>query len=265
MLLLLSLACPKEGPIDEPAGPTMGWTIEEGWSGACFVPPAFEQLQGDVLVKQQQDTVAALVGQWTGQRNDGVRFDDDAADTVARLLAPDELQTIALVNLGYCRDFMSGEASTAGWSSWLEELAEELELESCPEPLENTYLTLDVSEAWFVEVPLCAGTRYAVKSGGDPFRTSADGPMHGVEGYEGDAAGLPCPDCPVGALIARFDGEDDSSETFALLTTYSGTAPVAGVLSIGLNDVDHSDNAYEIQGGVQGSVSIQVSPERKRP
>jgi hypothetical protein len=262
MLLLLSLACPKEGPIDEPAGPTMGWTIEEGWSGACFVPPAFDQLEGDVLVKQQEDTLAALHGQWTGQRKDGVRFDDDAADAVVRLLPPEGIEKIALINLGYCRDFMSSEASTAGWSSWLEEVAEDLEREHCPEPLEDTYLTLDVSDAWFAEVPLCVGTEYVVKSGGDPFRTSADGPMHGIDGYEGDASALPCPECPVGALIARFDGEDGSSETMALNSAYSGVAPVAGVLSIGLNDVDHSDNAYEIQGGVQGSVSIQVSPKR---
>ena len=262
MWMLLSLGCPKDAPPEESAGPTVGWTIEEGWNGACFVPPDFTTLTGEVKQKQQRDTVTALASQWVGQRNDGVRFDEEAAQSVAALLQPAEIEEVARENLGFCRDFMSGAATTAAWSSWLEQLADDLERQNCPEPLEDTYLTLDVGEQWFAVVPLCQGDGFFVKSGSDLYKTRPDNDFHDVNGVDGDASSLPCPECPVGALIGRIDGDDGSSTVFALGAHYAGTAEVGGTLSIGLNDDDVGDNTYRVQGGVTDSVGIQVGPSR---
>lgn len=262
MLLVILLACPKKGAPVEAQGPTVGWTIEPGWTGACFVPPDFTTPEGEVRAKQEHDTMVALVSQWTGQRGDGVSFDVDAAEGVAAMLPSDRIGEVATENLAWCRDAMSGEASTTSWGTWLEELHDELKEEACPEPLEDTYLTLDVTEQWFAEVPICAGDAWFLKAESDQYRVRAEGPTHTVAGTEGDASSLPCPDCPVGALIVRFDGQDGSSQVTLAGVSVEGVAPVAGTLSIGLNDDDFSDNAYRIQGGVQDSVGIQVGPRR---
>ena len=262
MLLAILLACPKEGAPEEAHGSTVGWTIERGWTGACFVPPDFSTLEGEVRAKQEQNTMDALVGQWTGERNDGVSFDANAAKGVREMLPAERIGDVAAENLAFCRDAMSGEATTTSWGTWLEELHAELKEESCPDPLEDTYLTLDVRVQWFAEVPICAGDAWFLKAESDEYRVRADGPTHTVAGTEGDASSLPCPDCPVGALIVRFEGEDGSTAVMLAGTSVQGVAPVAGRLRIGLNDDDFSDNAYRVQGGVKDSVGIQVGPRR---
>ncbi len=262
MLLALLLGCPKDSEAIEAQGPTVGWTIEAGWTGACFVTPDFATLGQDVRAKQEGDSLKAMTSQWLGERNDGVRFDEEAARGVGDLLPADRIGEIASRNLEFCAEVMSGQASTAAWSAWLEELYEELEEEACPEPLVDTYLTLDVTQQWFAEVPVCAGDSWFVRAESDHYRTRKGAATHTAAGTEEDASGLPCPECPQGSLIVRFDGEDGNSSIVTGGTYAEGTVPVSGTLSIGLNDDDFSDNAYRVTAGVQDSVGVQVGPKR---
>ena len=262
MLLALVLGCPKNTEVIETPGPTVGWTIKSGWTGACFTAPDFSTLDGEVRGKQERDSLTAMTSQWLGARNDGVRFDEKAARGVGKLLPAERIGEIAAQNLAFCAEVMSGEASTAAWSAWLEELYEDLQEEACPDPLVDTYLTLDVTQQWFAEVPVCAGDHWFLRAESDQYRTTKGASTHTVMGTEGDASGLPCPDCPRGSLIVRFDGEDGSSTLMIGGTYAEGTAPVSGTLSIGLNDDDFSDNTYRVKGGVQDSVGVQVGPKR---
>ena len=74
VLLFLS-ACPKKTTNTV----ILGWHAEEEWSGQCYHPKDFATLGRGDLYEAREQTMAAMMGQWRGERNDGIQFDADDA------------------------------------------------------------------------------------------------------------------------------------------------------------------------------------------
>lgn len=270
-MLLLLVSCGPKNIEQTGSAPTTGWQIEEGWGGSCFVAPDFASIEdAELREKMQRDTLGAMSLQWEGSRQDGVRFDPELSDEVAAYLMPhlDRVQAVAGANLEHCVDVMGDGATTSAWGAWLEELHEQLADEDCPDPLEDTYQTLDIGKGWQGEVEICAGTSYVVRGAAlEEFRLIADGPFVTIAGHP-DALppeGAYCREvagCAWGQLVGRFDGEDGSVEIFPIGTEQTRTATVGGVLSVAVNDDDHSDNSWQIVDGVKDGVTVEIRPAR---
>ncbi len=269
MTLLILLSCgPKKLP-DAEAGPSSGWHIERGWSGSCFLPPDFPAIEDTELrEKMVADTVRAMVLQWEGSRQDGVNFDGDMSDQVGLLLdkVPERVPQVAADNYELCVEVMRDDVTTSRWGRWVQDLHAELEEDDCPNPLDDTFHTLEVNRGWQLEVELCAGQAYRIKAATtELFQLSKSGDWIGVEGepellppegaYCREVAG-----CAWGQLVGRFEGEDGEVELFPIGGEYEGTATQAGMLSLAINDDDHSDNAWRIVEGVQDGVTLEVRP-----
>ena len=270
-MLLLLLACGPKKIDDADTGPTFGWHVEEGWTGSCFLAPDFATIEDAALrEKMQRDTLGAMVLQWEGSRQDGVKFDADMAEEVGEYLAPhlDRVQGVAEQNHALCVEVMGEGATTSAWGRWLQELHEELAEEACPTPLEDTFHTLDLRSGWQANVEICAGASYVVRGAArEEFRLSKEGPLITIDGdpdtlppegaYCREVAG-----CRWGMLVGRFDGEDGSVEVFPIGSERRLTATVAGTLSVAINDDDHSDNSWQIVDGVQDGVTVEIRPAR---
>jgi hypothetical protein len=269
MTLLILLSCgPKKLPEVE-AGPTSGWHIEQGWSGSCFLPPDFAAIEdAELRDKMRADTVRAMVLQWEGSRRDGVNFDADMSDRVGVLLeaVPERVSPVAAENYELCVEVMRDDTTTSRWGRWVQDLHQDLEDAACPNPLEDTFHTLEVNRGWQLNVELCAGEAYRIKATTtELFQLRPDGDWIGVEGepellppegaYCREVAG-----CAWGQLVVRFEGDDGSVQLIPVGGDYEGVAPRAGTLSLAINDDDHSDNRWRVVDGVQDGVTLEVRP-----
>ena len=268
MLLFLVSCGPKKTP-EADAAPTTGWQMEEGWSGSCFVPPDFAAIEDvELRTKMQKDTLGAMALQWAGARRDGVNFDAEMSEETRDylLVHPDRAGDIASQNHEHCVGVMRDGLTTSSWGSWLVELHADLAEEACPEPLEDVFHTLDIKSGWQLDVDLCAGQEYVIRAAAsEVFFLQDGGPEVTVEGLSDPLPpeGAYCREvagCSWGQLVGRFEAEDGTVEVFPIGAEREGIAPSAGRLSVAVNDDDHSDNAFQIEGGVQDGVTVEVRP-----
>jgi hypothetical protein len=259
LTLLTLLACPKT-PTDVDTGPTYGWKMEQDWRHACFHPAPLSDATTD---RQTADTVRAMSAQWSGQKRDGVSFDEGLVTELTGLLNAKDaayVNGVAERNLELCRDVMQGGSTTSAWGSYLEALRDELAEEACPEPLEDTFHTLDLSVGWQADVPLCPGESVRIKaSTADLYRVSADGEFVRVLGDGPAVEGDPCMDmdCQHGMLVGRFQGASGDEQVFAVGALLEWTAPEAGTLSVAINDSDLSDNTWRLEEGVRDGITVE--------
>ena len=53
-----------------------GWHGEEEWTGQCYYHKNFSVLGRGEVYDARQDSMAAMMSQWRGERNDGIQFDE---------------------------------------------------------------------------------------------------------------------------------------------------------------------------------------------
>lgn len=268
-MLIFLLSCgPKKSPAVD-AAPTTGWQMEEGWSGSCFVPPDYDAVQDlELRTKMQKDTIGAMALQWVGARRDGVSFDADVAEETRDylLVHPDRAADIAAQNLEHCLGVMRDGGTTSSWGSWLVELHSDLAEEDCPEPLEDTFHTLDLKAGWQLDIDLCAGQEYVVRApASEYFYLTDPGPDFTVEGIADPLPpeGALCREvagCKWGQLVGRFESESGEVEVFPIGAEKELVALEAGRLSVAINDDDPEHNVYRIVSGVQDGVTVEVRP-----
>jgi hypothetical protein len=262
LLSLLACGGTKGSPASSGDAADGGWISESGWTGTCFDAP---DLSTD---KARQDTLNAMALQWRGGRNDGVSFPLDLVVEVRDLLRerPAEIPAIAEKNLEFCRKAMSGEASTVGWGSWLEELPAQLQEGECVALLEDDrYEYIELDEGWQHDQRLCAGETLTITASTKArFRLSEGGDWLTAEG---DAslevpAGALCTDegCLRGVLLGRFQPESGEVVIFPIGARLTWTAPGAGSLSFALNDDDFGDNAWFVEDGYADKTALTLSP-----
>jgi hypothetical protein len=245
-----------------------GWQREEGWNWSCLYPIDFEALgPGDRRISRQK-TLEGLMGQWRGDRSDGIKFDSDILMRVETVLlgAPEKIERAAADNLEKCIDSQSS-GTTISWGQWLASLPDVYTKGECKSPpLDYTlYDYLNIGSEWHIPAPVCKNDQVVIHaSERDYYRVTDDGPWINAAGDPDSpaTANLPCNTelCTHGQLIMRFKGESGVETIQPVGLEIRFTAPEHGSIEVMINDDVWYDNAFKIEGGIEHHTSIEYSP-----
>ncbi|MEN0064169.1 MAG: hypothetical protein AAGA48_18610 [Myxococcota bacterium] len=249
---------------DEP--PPVGWVEYE--KGACYNPPNFADFAAGPKRMAWQDTRNAIVGQWRGERNDGIQFDSkrvEAFETVL-LSEPERIERVAKSNFDQCTAAMqSGNPSK--WAQWMIDMPGELTAGECPHPPLDSTLQyyLEIRTDWDLAARVCRGDRVIIDATeADYYRITKDGPWINAAGDpEGtDVDGFPCErsDCLRGQLIMRFQTESGIDEISPVGLEKTFLAPDHGTITLMINDNEVVDNEFKVESGVEHHTGIQYKP-----
>jgi len=245
-----------------------GWQREEGWKWSCLYPVDFEAMgPGDRRLVRQK-TLEGMMGQWRGDRSDGIKFDADIMMKVETVLlgAPEKIERAAQENVQKCVESQA-TGTTIAWGHWLADLpAVFTEGECKTPPLDYTlYDYLNIGASWHIPAPVCQHDNVLIHaSSRDYYRVVDDGNWINVEGDSSLLATpeLPCniESCFRGQLIMRFKGESGVETILPVGTDLKFTAPEHGMIEVMINDDVWYDNVYKIEGGIEHHTSIEYSP-----
>lgn len=264
--VLAVLACgQKKAP--ESTGPIVGWHQEEGWLGACYFPPNFDETGGGARRMMRNDALTEIMTQWRGQRDDGVTFDPKAIDNVetALLTFPEKIEELASENAAQCKQAMTGKG-TSSWEQWLVASPGRLLAGECRRPLTDTLFNyLDIGTGWQFTVGVCDENLVRITAtANDEFRVDDDGPWINADGDADKLAtsDYPCniEGCLVGQLILQFRGDSgiELVKPIGLDSTFD--PPEHGTISVMVNDTTYYNNEFRIQNGIQHHTGITYTP-----
>lgn len=264
-IVLLGVGCGKKNV--EPAAPPVGWHQEEGWSMACYHPADFSTMGESQRRLLRSEILDELVGQWSGDRDDGIRFSEDSVLSIETVLLgrPDKIESIAQANLTECKKVAVGGSSSA-WESWVRSLPDMLTAGECLTPLDYTMFDyLQIDTGWQRTLPICQGDIIRISgTPNDQFRIANNGPWINVVGDTSipPNSDLPCSleGCHPGTLIMRFVSESGVENVYAVGEELIFTAPEHGEISYRINDTTMYDNTWKTRGGLTDHTAIEVTP-----
>lgn len=248
-----------------------GWFQAEGWLGSCYNPPDFSTLASGPKRIAWQDTRNAVVGQWRGDRDDGIAFDERAVENAetALLAKPERIEQVARDNYAKCAEAMAGKGGTA-WGQWVFGLGGDLTAGECPSPpMDYTlYDYLSIQDEWHIPVNVCKGDVVVVHgTDGDMYKLSEDGPWINVAGDPAQPASgsLPCTveGCLRGQLIMRFTSTSGVQTVMPVGLEKVYTVAEHGKLEVMINDDTWHDNEYKIEKGLEHHTGIEYKPAGK--
>lgn len=259
----------KKAP--EPVAPIVGWHQEEGWMGACWFPPSFDGMGGGEARVARSESLDAMMAQWTGQRGDGVSFDETVATNVETQLLrfPDKIGQVAVDNLAKCRTAMAG-GGTAAWSSWLTTLPRKLLEGECMQPLRDTmFWYVDLGQGWQFNAGVCAGEPVRITaSANDYYQVDDKGPWINASGDPDKSTAGAAPGeylctvegCFAGQLVLRWRGADGAEIVRPVGTSLEFNPPGHGTIEISVNDTSFFNNTFKIERGVQHRTQVTYAP-----
>lgn len=271
-LLLVVLVLPgvadakrkKKNADDADAGPKVGWAQVGENGGSCWYPPDFSTMATGPKRMAWQDTRNAMMEQWRGERDDGVKFDDRVIEAVETVLlgTPERVEPLAKANLAQCEKAMSG-GSVDAWAQWLKASPEEMTEGDCPSPpMEVTAFDyLSINNDWHFRMDVCKGDKVVISATDqDRYRLSADGPWINAAG-DPDAevtSAMPCTssDCTAGMLIMKFRSKQGQEQILGVGLELEFIAPAHGSISVMINDDQLSDNEWRSRRGVQDHTAL---------
>lgn len=268
LLLPFALLACGEKKAPESAAPPVGWHQEEGWLNACYFPPNFEALGSLDRRQARADVLDEMMSQWNGDRNDGIYVEPVVVQNVesSLLSTPAKIEDVVKENLVQCRAAMTG-AGTSGWKQWLTGLPAELTADQCFSSLSNTmYSYLELSLDWQFTQKICEGNVVRITASSmDYYKVREDGPWINAAGDSskpGAEADYPCSmdGCYEGQLIMKFVGRSGREVIFPVGLDYTFEAPEHGEISLMVNDNDHSDDVFKVEGGVRHHTQLTYSP-----
>lgn len=264
-----ALAGKKSKKNAEPPAPLVGWQTAEGAVGACWYPPAFADLGVSDRRMQRNESLSAILGQWKGERGDGVQFDERLVENVETVLLglPEKIEDVAAKNLELCRKAMAG-GGTGAWDQWVQSLPRSLTKGECSRPLDDTiFWYADLGMGWQGGTSICADDKVKIwASAADEYRVDDNGPWinaagdpakptAGLDGYLCTTEG-----CLAGQLLVRFRGQSGAEVIFpvGLETVYS--PPEHGQIEFAMNDTTYFNNVWRVVRGIQHRTAVTYEP-----
>lgn len=251
-----------------PVAPIVGWHREAGWTADCWYPPDFSVLAEGAKRMSWQETRDAIVGQWRGERNDGIKLDDKHVENLETVILskPERIDTVAKGNLEQCKAAVAG-GPTSAWESWLVSSAGSLTEGECPyAPLDYTLFNyLSVNSDWQISTAVCKGDKIIVHgTEGDYYQLSAGGPWLNVAGDPAQpaTASLPCniEGCLRGQLVMRFTGDSHTQQIIPIGISTEFMAPEHGRIEVMINDDTLEDNKFKVEKGLEHHTGIELKP-----
>ena len=264
--LLPGSAHAKTAPKAPPA-PIQGWHHEEGWKGDCYYPKDWESLGEGDRRAARADTLAAIKGQWVGERDDGVNFDSNVVDDVENTLLglPLKIEAVATKNLELCKAAMP-TGDTSAWTSWMGSLNGNLNVGECNKPLVyTTFDYLDIGVGWQRPVSMCKGdVAHIFGTTSDRYRVTEKGEWMTIDGSAEQAIGndWPCniEGCTVGKLVGKFTTDSGVETLFPIGKERTVEAPENGTMMYTINDNTWYDNRWYSNGRIDDHAAVTIEP-----
>ena len=108
-----------------PTGPTApGWYRADGWTADCYNPPDFGVMPEGPRRIAWNEARDAIVGQWRGERNDGVKFAEQSVTDLETVMMAkaDRVTVVVQENWEQCKAAMSG-GGVGAWEAWIPKIA----------------------------------------------------------------------------------------------------------------------------------------------
>lgn len=262
----VAVACgPKKSA--EPAAPLVGWHADEGDLGACYHPPDYDSLGRTDRRMMRIEALEAMMGQWAGERDDGVSFDETFITDIETILLrmPDKIEQLSVENLQHCKTAMSGKGMD-DWKQWMQRLPRTLTAGECMRPLGDTmFYYYDLGLDWQFEASVCDDNVVRITASAiDEYKVDDDGPWINADGDPDKPAtgDYPCniEGCQVGQLVMRFRGDSGVSFVRPVGTELVFDPPEHGVIEVRVNDTTPYNNEYRVKSGVQHRITVTYAP-----
>jgi hypothetical protein len=254
------------------SAPIVGWHREAGWTADCWYPPDFGPMAEGVKRMAWQETRDAIVGQWRGERNDGVSLNAQHVENLETILLSkaDRIESVAKDNLEQCKAAVAPGGSNSAWESWLVSTAERLTEGECPyAPLDYTAFNyLNINAEWQNSLPVCRGDHIIIHgTDADYYQLEAGGPYINVAGDPNGkvTSSMPCniEGCVKGALILQFTSDSGVSQVVPIGLEADFVVPEHGHIMVMINDDTLADNKYKVEKGMEHHTGIEIKPVGK--
>ena len=243
------------------------WIESAEGQPACFNPPAWADLSTIDRKMKRSEVMDLMLGQWRGNRNDGITFSEEIIDKVDTVLLgrPDRIEEVAQDNYTKCK-----AGNPGAWESWAKGLPSRLTAGECNTNFDYTLFDyLDIQSGWQGRRPICKGNKVVIRtSSKDKYQITEGGPWITVEGdpaisTSGDS-NWPCnmEGCLAGVMMFRFVGESGMDTMYVAGTELVFTAPEHGHIDYRINDTQFYDNKWHESRGVIDRASVEISPSR---
>ncbi|MCB9679194.1 MAG: hypothetical protein H6737_29090 [Alphaproteobacteria bacterium] len=272
LVLLPAVALSVAGKKDKGAKePESGWVVVNAETGgSCYKTPDFKSMPEGPGRLARAAAIGEIIGQWNGQRSDGVQFSEQTANNVETVLLgdPDDVDVMGPENYDWCKKVMSGKATASDWESWASGQKARLTKGECKGSLlpQTMYDYLDIGAGWQIPAPFCKDDEIVIEvSPKDYFRIEKGGPWINAAGDTSQPAksGLPCTleGCYKGTVIMRFVSDEGMEIIEPVGTGRVWKAPAHGVITVMINDNDFNENEWKVEAGMQHHASVGYSPK----
>ena len=249
----------------------------------CFSPPDYSAMtEGQRRMERQkgfQSVNKLVTGQATGKDGKALtqyKIPNDDYDFFERafLGRPQLLDDWLGENYAKCQAVGNGKMKEDAYITWLRGIGRELESNECYKPLDYEWHDfLDIAQDWQRRVHTCKGDKVLIeatneengqytiadtgKMANNTFITAAGDPNTPEAGEAG-----PVPELPLGALVMRFQAEDDSYTKYFLIGMQTEwEAPDHGYISFTINDNTYYDNKFRDIKGAVDYLGVDIYPE----
>ena len=279
----------KKKKSDEPPAPEPGaWFDYHGVQ--CYQPPAFAAESNEPKKRMlRQNAMEAMLALMRGEINeqfvvDERKIDDWETDFLGKPVA---IEPFLVENLAKCKTYAEGELGLKAYADWVASGGRRATAGDCHNPLTyELHQTMTVQDGWQVRRHMCKQdqvlietsetNRYTVADTGDYATTAWINPTGNCVDVSGaepvtiecppaltavDPATLPCPDCPWGAVVYRFENEETGDITFGTLgSSMEFKSEFNGWISFTVNDVTYYDNTFHEANGVIDYLPLSIYP-----
>jgi len=261
----------KKKGAEEP--PPVGEVAVGDWT--CYGPPNFAAMNNSARREARAAALNYLTELVNGQSRPGFVMEGDPLllFETAFLGRPQLLDTWLAVNFSKCNEVAAGKVSEADYVKWLGSEARELEAGECYKPLNyELHDYIDIQTNWQVRLHMCKGDailiettgeengQFTIEDTGKPKKNNYITAAGDPERPEAGEAGL-VSDMPAGALIMRFEAEDESMTRYVLVgQNVTFKADQHGYISFSINDTTLFNNKFRNVGGAKDYLSLDIYP-----
>ena len=261
----------------------------------CYAPPDFASLNATKRSEARQAGYEYVEKLVTGKQREDFKIESLDALTyfeTAFLGRPQLLDTWLDENFKRCKAVGEGKSSADDYLDYLAGIGRKLESDQCYKPLTYEYHNfMEISAGWQFRLHVCKGDKLLIESTGEDngkytvtdqgkakkntyvtadgrivlagmvaernADTSTVGTLLQAEAGE---TGLVA-DQPLGALLMRFESEDESYTKYQMIGLSSQyEAPDHGYISFAINDTTYYDNKFHDVRGAIDYLGIDIYP-----
>jgi hypothetical protein len=258
---------------EEITPPPAGEMMVGDWK--CYYSPDFSSLKQTDRLMARSLALVYLQDFVTGKVMEGFKLRGESLTQFenAFLGRPELVEDFLPTNFAKCKAVGEGKLDPEVYLDYLKKLGWQLEAGQCHNPLAFEYHNfMDIQSDWQFKLHICEDDKILIETTGEKngqFTVAAQDRLSksrfitaegDPEMMEAGEIGL-VPELPLGAVIMRFEAEDDSyTKYFYVGHSLEFTAPAHGFVSFAINDTTYFDNKFRDASGAIDYLGLDIYP-----